>query len=166
MTKRKESHTRDFALLFAGQTVSQLGTNMTSFALIIWIYTKNGQVMSSSLLAICSAIPYLIVSLFGGAVVDNANKKRIMLICDFVAVVCSFVILSCFISGILELWILCLVWGEIWRSGVQLHSSGALERRFILPFKRSYCGKRLRHWIHICCGGDHWYSFSCSFKSS
>ena len=109
MIKRREFNIRDFALLFTGQTVSQLGTNMTSFALIIWTYTKNGQVMASSLLAICSAIPYLIVSLFGGAVVDNANKKKIMLICDFVAAVCSFVILSCFISGILELWILCVV---------------------------------------------------------
>ena len=34
MTKRRESHIRDFALLFTGQTVSQLGTSMTSFALI------------------------------------------------------------------------------------------------------------------------------------
>ena len=109
MTKRRESHIRDFALLFTGQTVSQLGTNMTSFALIIWVYTKNGQVMASSLLAICSAIPYLIVSLFGGAIVDNANKKKIMLICDSIAAICSFVILSCFMSGILELWILCVV---------------------------------------------------------
>ncbi|WP_373218709.1 MFS transporter [Ruminococcus sp. 5_1_39BFAA] len=109
MTKRRESHIRDFALLFTGQTVSQLGTSMTSFALIIWVYTKNGQVMASSLLAICSAIPYLTVSLFGGAIVDNANKKKIMLICDSIAAICSFVILSCFMSGILELWILCMV---------------------------------------------------------
>lgn len=109
MTKRRESHIRDFALLFTGQTVSQLGTNMTSFALIIWVYTKHGQVMASSLLAICSAIPYLIVSLFGGAIVDNANKKKIMLICDSIAAICSFVILSCFMSGILELRILCMV---------------------------------------------------------
>lgn len=109
MTKRRESHIRDFSLLFTGQTVSRLGTNMTSFALIIWVYTKNGQVMASSLLAICSAIPYLIVSLFGGAIVDNANKKKIMLICDSIAVICLFVILSCFMSGILELWILCVV---------------------------------------------------------
>lgn len=93
MTKRRESNIRDFALLFTGQTVSQLGTNMTSFALVIWVYTKNGQVMASSLLAICSTIPYLIVSLFGGAVVDNANKKKIMLICDSIAAICSFVIL-------------------------------------------------------------------------
>ncbi len=109
MIKREESSIRDFALLFAGQTVSQLGTNMTSFALIIWAYTKSNQVMASSLLAICSTVPYLIVSLIGGAVVDNANKKKIMLICDSIAAICSFAILSCFISGSLELWMLCLV---------------------------------------------------------
>ncbi len=109
MIKREERRNRDFVLLFAGQTISQLGTNMTSFALIIWAYTKSGQVMASSLLAICSTIPYLIVSLVGGTVVDNANKKKIMLICDSFAAVCSFAILSCFLNGSLELWILCVV---------------------------------------------------------
>lgn len=109
MIKREKSGIRDFALLFAGQTVSQLGTNMTSFALIIWAYTKSGQAMASSMLAVCSTVPYLIVSLFGGAVVDNGNKKKIMLLCDFAAAVCSLVVLSCFIRGILKIWILCVV---------------------------------------------------------
>lgn len=109
MIRIKEGDIRDFVLLFAGQTVSQLGTNMTSFALVIWAYTKGGQVMASSLLAVCSMVPYLIVSLVGGAVVDNANKKKIMLICDSVAAVCSIIILVCFLSGSLELWILCVV---------------------------------------------------------
>lgn len=109
MIRREESSIRDFAFLFTGQTVSQLGTNMTSFALIIWAYTKSSQVMASSLLAVCSTVPYLIVSLVGGAVVDNANKKKIMLICDSIAAVCSIIILGCFLSGSLELWMLCMV---------------------------------------------------------
>lgn len=107
MTEKRESNIRDFTLLFAGQTISCLGTNMTSFALIIWAYTKSGQVMASSLLAVCSAVPYLIVSLMGGAVVDRKNKKKIMLVCDGAAALCSVIILSCYLSGILELWILC-----------------------------------------------------------
>lgn len=92
MIRREGTSIRDFAFLFTGQTVSQLGTNMTSFALIVWAYTKSSQVMASSLLAVCSTVPYLIVSLIGGAVVDNANKKKIMLICDSVAAVCSIII--------------------------------------------------------------------------
>ena len=109
MIRREGTSIRDFAFLFTGQTISQLGTNMTSFALIVWAYTKSSQVMASSLLAVCSTVPYLIVSLIGGAVVDNANKKKIMLICDSVAAVCSIIILGCFLSGSLELWILCVV---------------------------------------------------------
>lgn len=109
MSKKEKSNIRDFALLFTGQTISQLGTNMTSFALIIWIYTKSGQAMASSLLAVCSSVPYLIVSLAGGAVVDNANKKKVMLICDLVAALGSTVILGCFMGGVLNLWILCAV---------------------------------------------------------
>ena len=37
--------------------------------------SNSGQVMSASLLAICSTVPYLVVSLFGGAVADKMNKK-------------------------------------------------------------------------------------------
>lgn len=100
---------KDFVLLFSGQTVSQLGTSMTSFALIIWVYTRSGQVSASSLLAVCSTIPYLIVSLAGGAVADSASKKKIILICDSAAALCSLIILSCIFNDCLELWILCAV---------------------------------------------------------
>lgn len=109
MMKRNESDIRGFALLLIGQTVSQVGTNMTSFALIIWAYTQNGQVMASSLLAVCSTVPYLIISLIGGAVADHTNKKKIMLICDTMAAICSFIILICFMKHILTLRLLCLV---------------------------------------------------------
>lgn len=49
---------------------------MTGFATVIWMYSNSGQVMSASLLAICSTVPYLVVSLFGGAVADKMNKKN------------------------------------------------------------------------------------------
>lgn len=100
---------KNYILLLIGQTISQLGSSMTSFAIIIWAYTSTGQVMSSSLLAVCSSIPYLIISLLGGAVADNMNKKKIMLICDTVAAIGSFVILLCSLIDILEIWILCII---------------------------------------------------------
>lgn len=106
---KEKSDIRNFALLFGGQTISQLGTNMTGLALVIWIYTKSGQAMASSLLAVCGSVPYLIVSLAGGAVVDHANKKKVMLICDLAAALGSVIILGCYMGGVLNLWILCAV---------------------------------------------------------
>ena len=109
MITSRKSNLHHFMILFMGQTVSQLGTGMTGFALVIWAYTRNGEVMASSLLAVCSAVPYLLVSLFGGAVADHANKKTIMLVCDSVSAVGSLVLLLCFYGNALQLWLLCAV---------------------------------------------------------
>ena len=98
-TKNKMYH---FMIFFISQTVSELGTSMTGFATVIWMYSNSGQVMSASLLAICSTVPYLVVSLFGGAVADKMNKKKIMLICDSIAATGSVILLSCYILGCLQ----------------------------------------------------------------
>lgn len=105
----KQKKRRNFFLLFTGQTISQLGSSMTGFSLVIWAYTQKGEVMASSLLAICSTVPYLIVSLLGGAVADKASKKKVMLICDTIAAAGSLIILLCFFTDNLQLWILCII---------------------------------------------------------
>lgn len=106
---KTENKMYNFMIFFISQTVSELGTSMTGFATVIWMYSNSGQVMSSSLLAICSTVPYLIVSLLGGVVVDKMNKKKIMLICDSIAAAGSVMLLGCYILGYLQLWVLCLV---------------------------------------------------------
>lgn len=104
-----KSINKNYILLLFGQTISQLGSAMTSFAITIWAYNTTGQVISSSLLTISSFIPYLLISLFGGAVADNMNKKKIMLICDTVAAIGSLTILLCSCMNLLEIWILCII---------------------------------------------------------
>ena len=106
---KTENKMYNFMIFFISQMVSELGTSMTGFATVIWMYSNSGQVMSSSLLAICSTVPYLIVSLLGGVVVDKMNKKKIMLICDSIAAAGSVILLGCYILGYLQLWVLCLV---------------------------------------------------------
>lgn len=107
--KNENSFKHYFFLLIIGQTISQMGSSMTSFAAVIWAYSSTGQVMASSFLAICNAIPYIIVSQFGGAVADRMNKKRIMLMCDALAAVGSLILLLCISCNILQIWILCAV---------------------------------------------------------
>ena len=104
-----KTNLKRFSMFFISQTVSQMGSSMTSFALIIWAYSNTGQVMSSSILAICSTIPYIIISLFGGTIADRVSKKKIMLICDLIAALCSLSILIFSLMNILHLWILCII---------------------------------------------------------
>ena len=74
-----------FLRLWSTQTFSALGSSMTSFALVIWAYEQSGSALSTALLSICSYAPYVLLSIFAGALSDRWNKKATMLICDAAA---------------------------------------------------------------------------------
>lgn len=76
---------RSFLLLWSSQTVSELGTAMTSYALIIWIYGQKGTASSITLLTICSFMPTIIFRFIAGTLADRWDKKRIMLLTDLAA---------------------------------------------------------------------------------
>lgn len=101
---RKLSVLKNFLLLWSGQSLSQMGSTMTSFALIIWAYQKQGTAMSVALLSVFSYLPYVLVSIFAGALIDNFNKKRILLICNTVATICSLSTFCLMFFGKLQVW--------------------------------------------------------------
>lgn len=94
----------DFYLLQLGQFVSQLGSKMTSFALIIWSFEQSGSVLSTSALTICWTIPSVTLSFLAGSFIDRWDKKKIMLIADTIAAICSLITFSLLISNQLSVW--------------------------------------------------------------
>ncbi len=76
---------RDYLLLWLTQTLSSLGSGMTSYALVIWSYTQEGSALMTALLAVSSYAPYVLCSVFAGALSDRWDKRRTMLVCDTVA---------------------------------------------------------------------------------
>ncbi len=99
----------NFIFLWATQTLSRLGSSLTPFALILWAYGKTGSALSTALLTVSSYIPYILLSLLVGTLTDRMNKKRLMLISDTSAALCTLTILFVWLSGNLELWHLYLV---------------------------------------------------------
>lgn len=84
-----ENKFNKYVLFWFSQTISQLGSSMTGFALILWIYMQNGSAMEVSLMTFFNYIPYIIASMFSGAVVDQYEKKKILVISDTLIAVCS-----------------------------------------------------------------------------
>lgn len=84
---------KTFIILWSTQSLSQLGSAMTSFALTLWVYEKTGSALQTALLSICSYTPYVLVSIFAGALSDRWNKKRVMLVCDTFAACCTVTVL-------------------------------------------------------------------------
>lgn len=76
---------KPYLLLWSTQTFSALGSGMTAYALVLWLYRRTGSALQTALLSVCTYAPYVLAGIFGGAISDRWNKKRIMLTCDFLA---------------------------------------------------------------------------------
>ena len=107
---QKAFHEMKMYLLFwATQAFSALGSSMTGYALVIWSYTQEGSALMSALLMVCSYAPYVIFSIFAGALSDRWNKKRTLLLCDTLAAVSTLVTLLLLLGGSLQVWHLYLI---------------------------------------------------------
>ena len=95
---------RPYLLLWGTQSLSSLGSSMTGYGLILWLYRQNGSALETDMLSICSYAPYVLVSIFAGALSDRWNKKRIMLVCDLLAAVSTVVVLMLLRSDLLVPW--------------------------------------------------------------
>ena len=95
---------RDFLVLHLTQALSALGSAMTNFALIVWSYQAEGSALVTALLSVCSYAPYVVMSMFAGALSDRWDKKRTMLACDGFAAACTVAVLALLKTGRLEIW--------------------------------------------------------------
>ena len=84
---------KTFLILWSTQSLSQLGSAMTGVALTLWLYEKTGSALQTALLAVCSYVPYVVMSIFAGALSDRWDKKKVMLVCDTLAACCSVTVL-------------------------------------------------------------------------
>lgn len=91
----------NYILFWLSQSVSEVGSAMTSFALIIWVYTQTKSVFSVSMLTFFTYAPYILVSVFAGLFIDKHSKKRIIMFSDSIAALSSLSV--CILIGLNEL---------------------------------------------------------------
>ena len=99
----------NFILLWVSQSVSQFGSAMTGYALIIWAYQQQKTAMTISLLSFFSFVPYVLVGIFAGGLVDRWKKKKTMLIADTVSECCTVAVFFLLHFGLLQVWHLYLI---------------------------------------------------------
>lgn len=100
---------RSYLLLWFTQLVSGLGSAMTAYALVIWSYTQAGSALRTALLMVCSYAPYVICSIFAGALSDRWDKKKTMLVCDALAALSTLIVLVLLKNELLQIWHLYIV---------------------------------------------------------
>lgn len=110
MNKNNESKSfGQFILLWLTQSLSALGSAMTSYALVLWLYGESGSALYTAMLTITSYAPYVLLSIFAGALCDRFDKKKTMLICDSIAALCTITVILLFACNALQVWHLYIV---------------------------------------------------------
>ncbi len=72
----------DFARFWAGQTVSNLGSSLSRFAIPLIVFELTGSALNLGIATAAEFLPYLLFGLVIGALADRLDRKRMMILTD------------------------------------------------------------------------------------
>lgn len=101
---------RAFEALWFGQTVSAIGTQVSMVALpLIAVLVLHVSALELGILAALETVPYLVLSLPAGVVVDRADRRLTMIVCDLGRAAILLAATGAMVAGVLTFQILCVV---------------------------------------------------------
>lgn len=73
---------RDYIILWLGQTVSSFGSKVSAIVFPLLVLDLTNSPAQAGFIGAVSTIPYILFSLFVGAIIDRVDRKKIMIYCD------------------------------------------------------------------------------------
>ncbi len=98
-----------FVLVWLGQLVSLLGSSISNFALDVWVYQQSASITQLSFLILFTTLPLVVISPFAGILVDNWNRRWVMIISDSGAAFSTLTIAILLFTGQIQIWHIYLV---------------------------------------------------------
>src|SRR3989440_6118902 len=95
---------RDFRLLWIGQIVSVIGSQMQLAAINWHIYLLTRSALALGLVGACRAVPIVLCSLMGGVVADVVDRRRVMVITQSIMPLCSAMLAFISFKGLEHAW--------------------------------------------------------------
>ncbi len=95
---------RTFLTIWAGQLVSLIGSQLTGFALGVWVYDLTHSVLMLALTQIAFSAPFVLLSPLAGVLADRWNRRTAMMVSDFGAGSAVFAAALLYLTGHLRPW--------------------------------------------------------------
>jgi DHA3 family macrolide efflux protein-like MFS transporter len=100
---------RQFLILWAGQAVSLMGSQLVQFALVWWLTITTGSATVLSLATLAAILPQILLGPFAGTVVDRGSRRLIMIFADgFIAAATLFLALMFWLQ-LASPWVVCAI---------------------------------------------------------
>ena len=123
---------RDFRLLFLAGTAFYFGQMVTYVAIPFQIYRLTGSNFAVGAVALVELLPLVVFGLYGGALADHVDRRRLLIGCGFVQVVLSGVLAANAFAGDPQVWVIFVVAGFLAAAqSLQRPSREALEPRTV-----------------------------------
>jgi MFS family permease len=100
---------RNYMLLWIGSLFSNSGDWMDQVALNWLVWTLTHSPVALGVLNACRALPILFFTLFGGALADRVERRRLMQSTQTFAMVLAFVLAGLVWTGVVQFWQVCLI---------------------------------------------------------
>ena len=100
---------RNFALLWTGSFVANVGIWMQSVAMGWLIYNLTSSASWLGRVGFASAAPTLLLGLLGGAIIEHADRRRLLCTCSLVFTACGAALAAITITGVVEIWMIMLI---------------------------------------------------------
>ncbi len=99
---------RSFSLIWAGKAISNLGDQLRTIALIWLVKDLTGSALAMGTVGVCAVAPYLVFGMFGGALVDLVDRKKVMVYSDVFRAVLTLAVPALLLTGHLQFWHICV----------------------------------------------------------
>lgn len=100
---------RQFAYLWSGQAISIIGSQMQVAAILWHIHQLNDAAIYLGLVGLFRVIPIVLLSAFGGALADLADRRKLLLVTQSSQAVLALVLWGLTLSGGIQLWHIYLI---------------------------------------------------------
>lgn len=100
----KNTGMQTFTIIWFGQMISLIGSQLTNFALGVWVYQRTGSVTQFALISLFTSLPMILISPVAGTLVDQFPRRWMMLFSDLGAGISTGVIAILLATGDLATW--------------------------------------------------------------
>ncbi|MBW4510728.1 MAG: MFS transporter [Scytonematopsis contorta HA4267-MV1] len=112
MTKHpKNTGMQIFTFIWIGQIISLIGSQLSNFALGVWVYQKTGSVTQFSLISLFTSLPIVLISPVAGTLIDQFPRRWVMVFSDLGAGITTGIIAFLLANGDLTFWHICICVG-------------------------------------------------------
>ena len=94
----------NLTIVLLGQGISILASSMTSFTLSIWVFQETSSATSLGIIQTAFTLPFLLIILLAGMIVDRYNRELMMAVSDLTAGLATLANLFLYITGSLQAW--------------------------------------------------------------